>query len=137
MVTAAGQDLAQAPCIAGPSGAGTPIDVVLRTDCAKLTVQLPATLAANTGGEGTTWYVYAVPQFNTVDDLSQVQIRQFGEPTATFEDLTPGTYRIFAFPAPRTIEFHNPAALDRLGQGQLITLAPRDNTNLLLEGVSK
>ena len=137
VVTAAGQDLAQAPWIAGPSGAGTPIDVVLRTDCAKLTVQLPATLAANTGGEGTTWYVYAVPQFNTVDDLSQVQIRQFGEPTATFEDLTPGTYRIFAFPAPRSIEFHNPAALDRLGQGQLITLAPRDNTNLLLEGVSK
>lgn len=136
-VTAAGQDLAQAPWTAGHSGAGTPIDVVLRTDCAKLTVQLPATLAGDTGGEGKTWFIYAVPQFNTVDDLSRVEVHQFGDHSATFEDLTPGTYRILTFPASHSIEFHNPAVLDRLGPGQSVTLAPRANANLLLEGISQ
>jgi hypothetical protein len=69
--------------------------------------------------------------------LSRVELEQFGDHRATFEDLTPGTYRIFAVPAPRIIEFHNPGALGRLGQGQLVTLQPRADANLLLEGVSQ
>lgn len=136
-VTAAGQDMALVPWVVGPSGTGAPIDVVLRTDCAKLTVQLSAALPEEAVGQGATFYVYAVPLFGTVGGVPRQQIQQFGERSATFEDMTPGTYRVFALSAPRSIEFHNPVALERLGSGQQVTLEPGGSANLVLERISK
>jgi hypothetical protein len=136
-VTAGGQNLARTPWIAGSSGMGIPIDVVMRTDCAKLTVQMPAALLAENSGEGATLYVYAVPEFDSMEGAPESQVEQFGERTATIEDMAPGTYRVFAFRTPRSIEYRNPAALDRLGPGQNVTLAPGGKGNLVLEGISR
>jgi hypothetical protein len=136
-VTAAGQNLARTPWTAGPSGTGTPIDAVLRTDCAKLTVQMPATLLAADSSEIANLYFYAVPEFDSVEGVTQGQIAQNGAHSAILDDLTPGRYRVFAFRAPRSIEFRNPAALDRLGPGQEVTLGPGSSVNLLLEGITK
>jgi len=136
-VTSAGQSMARTPWVAGAGGAGPPIEAVLRTDCAKLTVHMPITLAAETPGEGTTLYVYLLPEFDSLQELSGTQLEQFGDREATLDDLTPGTYRVFAFRTPQSIEFRNPDALAQLGTGQKITLAPRADASLLLEGVSK
>jgi hypothetical protein len=114
-----------------------PIDMVLRTDCAKLTVQVPEALTEESAGEGANLFIYAVPEFDSVEGLYQGQAQQFGERTATIEDMAPGSYRVFAFRAPRSIEFRSAAALDRLGAGQRVTLEPGASGNLVLEGISK
>lgn len=136
-VTAGGQNLARTPWVVGASAPGMPIDVILRSDCAKLTVQMPASLSAGSAGEGANLFVYAVPDFDSLEGGYQTQIQQFGERTATIEDITPGPYRVFAFRTPQSIEFRNDAAIDRLGPGQRITLEPGANANLVLEGISK
>ncbi len=135
--SAAGQNLARSTWTAGASGVGAPIDLVLRTDCANLTVQMPATLPAESSGEAATWYIYAVPEFDSIASLPNGQIEQFSDRTATLEDMTPGSYRVFAFRAQQSIEFRNPAALDRLGPGQEVTLEPGSSANLVLEAVSR
>ena len=142
-VSAGGQNLARVPWSAGSSLTGAPIDVVLRTDCAKLTVEIPPAFAAEGPGEGATLYVYAVPTFDSVAAASQGQIQQFGEHTFTLEDLTPGPYRVFVFRAPRSIPLPplspllSPATLDQLGSGQDVMLAPGASVNLVLEGISR
>jgi hypothetical protein len=136
-VTAGGQNLARTPWVVGASAPGMPIDVVLRSDCAKLTVQLPVSLPAENGGDGATVFVYAVPEFDSLEGDYQAQIQPLGDRTATIEDITPGPYRVFAFHAPQSIEFHNAAAIDRLGQGQTVTLEPGGSKTLILEGIPK
>ena len=136
-VTAGGQNLARTPWVEGPSGTGIPIDVVLRTDCAKLTVQLPESLPEGSAGEGADVFVYAVADFDSVDGVYEGHAEQFGERTATLVDMTPGSYRVYAFRGQRSIEFRNAAALDRLGAGQSVTLAPGGTGNLVLEGIAK
>jgi len=136
-VTAGGQNLARTPWVEGPSGTGIPIDVVLRTDCAKLTVQLPESLPEGSAGEGAEVFVYAVADFDSVDGVYEGHAEQFGERTATLVDMTPGSYRVYAFRGQRSIEFRNAAALDRLGAGQSVTLAPGGTGNLVLEGIAK
>jgi len=136
-VTAGGQSLANTPWTVGASGAGPPIDVVMRTDCAKLTVQMPASLAAANAGEGATLHVYAVPAFDSMEGVAETQVEQFDARSAALEDLPPGEYRVFAFTSPQSIEFRTPAAIDRLGAGQQITLAPGADATLVLEGISQ
>ena len=131
-VTAGGQNLARVPWVAGPSGAGAPIDVVLRTDCAKLTFQLPLAMATGNSGEQPRLYVYAIPEFDSIEGANEVPIEPFGDHTATIE-VTPGPYRIFVFPYPRSIEIHNTAAVDRLGAGQEVVLTPGGTTHLVLK----
>jgi hypothetical protein len=121
-VTAAGQDLAQSPWMVGSAGTGAAIDVVLRTDCATLTFSMPPALPEEAAGEGTSIYIYAVPEFSTVADLLSAQLDQYGDRSKKLEDLTPGTYRVFAFRTPHSLEYHNPAALAQLGTGKEITL---------------
>jgi Carboxypeptidase regulatory-like domain len=136
VITAGGQNLARSPWVAGPNGEGPPIEVVLRTDCAKLTVQMPATLSGETAGDGANLYVFVIPEFDSIDGVYQRQLEQFGERAATFEDMTPGPYRVFAFRTQKPIEFRNPAALNRLGAGQRVTMEPGGSAILVLEETS-
>jgi hypothetical protein len=136
-VTAGDQSLASMPFTVGPTGKGAPIDVVLRTDCASLIVQMPPALAAERPGKGAAWYVYAVPQFDSLAGIAAGKVEQFANRSATMSDLTPGPYRVYAFPAPRSIEFRNPAALDSWGAGQTVNLEPGANATLVLEGSSR
>ena len=131
-VTSGGQSLATTPWVAGPLGTGTPIEVVLRTDCAKLTVQLPAELTANSPGESATRFVYAVPEFDSMEEAFHTEIAPSGDRSATLSDMPPGTYRVYALRTPQTIEFRNPAALARLGSGQAVTLEPNGASTLVL-----
>ena len=136
-VTSGGQNMARTPWISGSSGGGTPIEVVLHTDCAKLTVQAPAALLANGGGEEPTLYLYAVPEFDSVEGLVERQIVPGGDHSVMFEDLMPGPYRVFALHTKRSIEFRGAAAQERFGAGQEVMLAPDGSATLILEGISK
>ena len=131
-VTSAGQDLALHPWVAGQTGAGTPIDVVLRTDCAKLTVEMAAGLAAESAGKGTIYYIYAVPAFPSLESPFEARLEQYAESSVTIKDVTPGRYRVFAFRSPHTIEYRNPEAMKALG-GQEITLEPNAGATLVIE----
>jgi hypothetical protein len=121
-VTAASVDLAQSPWTAGSDGMGPLIDVVLRTDCATLTFSMPPTLPAEAAGEGASIYVYAIPEFSSVAGMLSAQLQQFGERSQKLDDITPGTYRVFAFRTPHSLMYRDPTALARFGTGKEITL---------------
>jgi hypothetical protein len=133
-VTAGGENLARTPWIAGAGGTGQPIDVVLRTDCAKLEMQLPATVLGERPGEEPTLYVYVTPEFDSVEDTPMLTVDPSNSPTLKVEDLTPGPYRVFVFLTQQSLEYRNPAAMQRIAdKGQPVTLSPGATTNLVLE----
>jgi len=135
-VSAGGQNLARTPWIAGPTGAGIPIDVTLRTDCAKLTIGLGAGVGRVGLEEATALKIAVVPEFETVQDISWVDVDPVGKRSGTLEDLTPGTYRVFALRESAEVDFRDPAALSRLGTGQEITLAPGEAGTVVLTEVA-
>jgi len=133
-VTAGGVNLALAPWIAGTQGTGPAIEAVLRTDCAKLTLELPSTLTAGLPGEEPVLFLYLVPEFDSVQTVRQTTVVPSSGTTVSLEDLTPGAYRVYVFDTPRQLEYRNPAAMDRLSvKGQPVTLSPGGNANLTLE----
>jgi hypothetical protein len=133
-VTAGGTNLAHQPWIAGTLGTGTAIDAVVRTDCAKLTLQLPASILLEQPGEEPTLFVYVVPEFDSVQEVHEITVRPSAGAPGPLEDLTPGSYRVFVFGAPQSLEYRNPAAMERLaGKGQEVSLSPGGSANLVLE----
>lgn len=133
-VTAAGVSLGQTPLIVGPTGAAVPIEVVLRTDCASLNLQLPATADVEAPGDQPVFYVYVVPEFDSVAAVQPVTLRPASGATGTVLNLTPGPYRVLVFDAPHSLEYRNPAVMESYaGRSQQVTLPPGATTNLLLE----
>ena len=132
-ITSGGQNLAHTSWTAGPSGTGEEIDVVVRTDCAKLMLQLPSRFASGLPGEDPGFFFYVIPAFDSSGDLIQGHLQASGIANVYLDDMTPGTYRVFTFASPHTIEFQNPAATDRLGQGQEVTLEPGGSATLVVE----
>ncbi len=132
-VTSGGQDLAQTLWTAGPEGGGDPIEVVLRTDCANLTLNMPADLPEAALGEGAVLFVYVVPAFHWAGFAPTARLVQFGERTASLKGLTPGAYRVFTFRNPRDLAFRDANALDQLGPGQELVLEPHGNATLTVE----
>jgi len=132
-VTSGGQDLSESPWVAGANYAGAPIDVVLRTDCASLTVEMPASLDAGSAGYGVRYYVYVVPEFGSLQGAATAVVDQYADRSQKLPDLTPGRYRVYAFRTPRAIEFRNPEALKELAGGKEITLEPRSDATVTLE----
>jgi hypothetical protein len=128
--TVTGQNLARVPWTVGASGAGSPIDVVVRTDCAKLKVLLPASVAADVPGERTRFHIYAVPRFDSVGVVPEIQTESAD---AEFEELTPGSYRVFVTRVPVVVDAHNPASPERLGSGKDVDVAPDSETSVVLE----
>ncbi len=133
-VTAGGVNLARAPWIVGSAGTGPPIDAVLRTDCAKLNLQLPAAVLEQQIGEIQSLYVYLVPEFDSIEGARNLTLRPSDGPAQPIDDLTPGAYRVFVFDAPHNLEYQNPAAMEQIaGKGQRVTLQPNGTANLTLE----
>jgi hypothetical protein len=133
-VTAGGTNLGYSPWIVGTLGTGAAIEAVVRTDCAKLTLQLPAGILAEFSGEQPTLSVYVVPEFESVQQINAILIPPSSGAPGPVENLTPGAYRVFVFDSPRELEYRNPAAMERLaGQGQQVTLPPGGSANLVLE----
>jgi hypothetical protein len=133
-VTAGGQGMGHSPWTAGQNGTGEAIDVVLRTDCAQLTLQLPAGLLDESTGEAPGFYLYVVPEFDSVGGVHNGVVQTFAERSETLDDMTPGTYRVFSFDTPQQLEYRRSGALDQLnGKGQEVTLPPGGSVNLVLE----
>jgi hypothetical protein len=133
-VTAGGKNLAYSPWIAGTLGTGAVIEAVVRTDCAKLTLQLPAGILAEPSGEDPTLFVYLIPEFESAQEIREMIVRLSDGAPGPLENLTPGSYRVLVFNSPRSLEYRNPAAMERFaGQGQQVTLPPGGSANLILE----
>ena len=133
-VTAGGVSLGQTPLIVGPSGAGMPVEVVVRTDCASLNLQLPSTAESEAPGEEPTYYVYVVPEFDSVAAVQPVTLRPSAGGTGTVANLTPGSYRVLVFDTAHQLEYRNPSAMEPYaGRSQQVTLSPGATSSLLLE----
>jgi hypothetical protein len=132
--TAGGVSLAHEPLAVPLSGSAPPLELTLRDDCARLTVSLPETLAGMTAGEEPFYTVYVVPDFDSNVDVIPLTLRPSTGGTSTLENLTPGSYHVYTFPAPVPFEYRNPAALASLpNPGQLVTLSPEASSSLALE----
>jgi hypothetical protein len=133
-VTSGGARLGQTPLIVGPSGAAMPVEVVLRTDCASLSLQLPSTVEGEAPGEEPTYYVYVVPEFDSVAAVQPVTLRPSAGGSSTIANLTPGSYRVLVFDAPQQLEYRNPSAMETYaGRSQQVTLSAGATSSLLLE----
>lgn len=111
-----------------------PVEVVVRTDCASLSLQLPAIADTGVPGEEPTYYVYVVPQFDSVAAVEPLPLRPSAGGSATIANLTPGPYRVLVFDAPRPLEYRNPSAMGTYaGSSQQVTLSPGATSSLLLE----
>jgi hypothetical protein len=133
-LTAGGADLARERLHVGLNGAFPPIELVLRDDCAKLTLSLPPLLTLLAPGEEPTYTVYIVPAFDSAVNLARLTLRASSGGSATLQGLPPGPYRVYTFDHTVELEYHNPAALQALPtSGQSITLAPGGTANLVVE----
>lgn len=135
-VTAGGQALGRMPWVARETGTGMPIDVELRTDCAKLTVELPAVPESGNVNQDGMIYVYTVPESEPGQSPNEGQpARLFGSGSLTMTNMTPGKYRVYAFRSQKQVEVNNPAAMEKLGAGQEVTLDPNGTATVMLESV--
>jgi len=132
--TAGGANLAREPLVVGPAGVTAPLILVLRDDCASLTLSLPAAGATLTPGEERWYTVYVVPDFESTENAVPQTLRPSSGGSVTLEGLTPGSYHVYTFAVPLVLEYHNPAALAALPTpGQAITLSPGTTSSLVLE----
>jgi len=133
-VTAGGVNLAHTPWVVGSAGTGPPIEAIIRTDCAKLNLQLPAAALEALPGEEPVLFVYVVPEFESIQGAQNLTLRASDGPAQPLQGLTPGSYRVFVYSAPQNLEYQNPAAMEQIaGKGQRVTLQPNGAANLTLE----
>lgn len=133
-VTSGGVNMGRAPLIVGASGAGPSIEAVVRTDCAKVTLQLPTNFAVTTAGEQQSFVVYLVPEFDSVGAVQSFTLWPPTEATAEVQDVTPGTYRVLVMDRQVDLEYHNPAAMEAwAGKGQKVVVSPGAAMNVMLE----
>ncbi|MGD0731930.1 MAG: carboxypeptidase-like regulatory domain-containing protein [Terracidiphilus sp.] len=133
--TAGGASLAREPVVIGLTGSVAPMTLTLRDDCARLTLTLPQSLMTMAPGEEPFYTVYVVPDFDSTVDLSPATLRPSTGGSVTLEDLTPGEYHVYMFPASAQLEYRNPAVLAAVAdRGQAVTLSPETTSSLVLEG---
>lgn len=131
--TAGNQPLGRVPLVIGAAGSAADIDLVLRTDCASLTLQLADSPLDNAPGEAPSAFVSVVPGFDFVGSIFEAPIDSTGDNrSVTIPSLTPGVYRVVVSREPRSIEWRNPAVLDRL-TGQEIVLEPNGHATVTVE----
>ena len=130
--TAAGANLAREPLVVSLTGSAPPLELTLRDDCAQLTLSLPPTLMAIAPGEEPYYTVYVVPGFDSTSGVEPQTLRSSSGGVITLDNLTPGSYRVYTFAAPVSLEYRNPAVLAAL-PSQTVTLSAGDPSNLVLE----
>jgi hypothetical protein len=113
------------------AGNTAPLTLTLRTDCAKLTLSLPGTVAY-TAGEERAFTVYVVPDFDSTQDVVPQTLRTSTGGRITINGLTPGNYHVFTFDRPVALEYRNPAVLASL-PSQAVSLASNENAELSVE----
>jgi hypothetical protein len=136
--TSGGANLAREPVTLGIAGLAAPMELILRDDCARLTLALPAALALTQVGEEPFYTVYVVPDFDSTADIEPLTLRPSSGSSVTLEGLTPGSYHVYTFAAPVALEYRNRAALAALpNPGQEVTLAPQSTGTLVLEAPAR
>ena len=132
--TAGGANLAREPLVVGLSGATAPLELTARDDCAGLTLTLPPAVANVTAGEEPFFTVYVVPDFDSTTDVEPMTMRPTSGGSVTLEALTPGSYHVYTFAGPATLEYRNREALAALpNPGQQINLSPGTTSTVTLE----
>jgi len=132
--TAGGVNLAREQLNVAIAAVPPPMELTLRDDCAKLTLQLPQALATFVPGDEPFYTVYVVPDFDTTADVPPMTVHPSSGATLTIDGLTPGNYHVYHFDRPVRLEYRNPAALAALpSPGQAVTLSAGATSNLVLE----
>jgi len=132
--TAGGINLAREPLIISPAATPPPMELTLRDDCAQLTLQLPAALAAFLPGDEPFYTVYVIPDFDTSVDLPPMTIHSSSGGSLTMTGLTPGSYHVYVFAAPVRLAYRNSTALAALGiPGQAVTVTAGASASVVLE----
>jgi hypothetical protein len=132
--TAGGASLAREPLMLSLAGTSAPLTLTLRDDCSNLWLALPQTVSAPEVGEEPSYTVYVVPDFDSTADVTPITLRPSSGGSFLLTGLTPGSYHVYAFPAPVELEYRNPEALAALPRaGQTITLQPSEMGKLVLE----
>jgi hypothetical protein len=83
-------------------------------------------------GEERFYTVYAVPDFDSTEDVVPQTLRPSTGGRITLTGLTPGNYHVYTFDRPVALEYRNPAVLASL-QGQAVVVAPSVETELTVE----
>jgi len=132
--TAGGINLARDPLNISPTATPPSMELTLRDNCARVTLQLPPSLSTFQAGDEPFYTVYLVPDFDTPVDLPPMTIHASSGANLTLEGLTPGGYHAYVFDNPVRLEYRNPAALAALAtHGQAVALSPGGNVTLVLE----
>ncbi len=132
--TAGGINLAREPLNVPLGSSPPPMELTLRDDCAKLTLELPPALSAFLPGDEPFYTVYIVPDFDTTVDIPPMNMHPSSGATLTVDGLTPGSYHVYTFDRPVRLEYRNPAALAALPTpGQQVTLTAGTTSSLMLE----
>jgi hypothetical protein len=129
--TAGGASLAHEPLVLGMAGASAPLVLALRDDCGRLTLSLPGSVGLG-AGEERFYTVYAVPDFDSTEDVVPQTLRPSTGGSTTLTGLTPGNYHVYTFDKPIALEYRNPDVLARL-RGQAVVVAPGAETQLTVE----
>lgn len=129
--TAGGASLAREPLVLGSAGTTAPLVLSLRSDCAALSLSLPASVGVAAGQEPF-YTVYVVPDFDSTVDVVPQTLRPSTGGRVKLTGLTPGNYHVFTFDRPVSLAYRDPAVLASL-PGQAVTLAPDADAELTLE----
>lgn len=129
--TAGGASLAHEPLVLGIAGTAAPLVLALRDDCGRLTLSLPGSVGLG-AGEERFYTVYAVPDFDSTEDVVPQTLRPSTGGRITLTGLTPGNYHVYTLSRPVALEYRNPTVLASL-QGQAVAVAPGTETDLTVE----
>ena len=130
--TAGGVSLAREPLVINDShSASAPLALVLRDDCAKLTLTLPGSLGMTAGIERF-FTVYVVPDFDSTVDVVPQTLRLSTGGRVTIAGLSPGSYHVYTFDHPAAFEYRNPAVLQQY-PSQALALSPSTEAQLTVE----
>ena len=133
-LTAGGANLAREPLMIGLSGPASSVSLALRSDCASLTLSLPATMAVPAAGEEPFFTVYVVPDFDSTQDVNTQTLRASTGGTVTLDGLTPGNYHVYTFTRPVELAYRNAETMAALqNPGQAVTLSPGAKANVVVE----
>jgi hypothetical protein len=132
--TAGGINPAREPLNVALGSSPPPMELTLRDDCAKLTLELPPQLSAFLPGDEPFYTVYVVPDFDTTADIPPMNMHPSSGATLTVDGLTPGSYHVYTFDRPVRLEYRNLAVLAALPTpGQAVTLSAGTTSSLMLE----
>jgi hypothetical protein len=132
--TAGSVNLAREPMSVPEVGLAPPMDLTLTDRCGKLTMALPAALAAFLPGDEPFYTVYVTPEFSTPVSIAPLTVHASNGQTVSLDGLTPGRYRVYTLRQPVRLEWRDTEAMAALGlRGQEVTVDSAGAAQLVLE----